>query len=243
MRFSRGRPARIPPDTPSVTIIWLGTVGCSLPRKPRRTLVIPISVVKLDEEAERLVVEVIRSGVLAQGPMVARLEREFADLVGVDHAVAVNNGTTALVAAIEGLDLQPGDEVVTSPFTFVATLNAVLEAGATARFADIRTDDFNVDPEALAAAIGPRTRVLLPVHLYGQAADMDRIAPLAAKHGLGLVEDTAQSHGATINGRGAGSFGLGTFSFYGTKNITTGEGGMITTNDAALADRLRVLRH
>src|SRR5437667_118546 len=179
----------------------------------------------------------------AQGPMVARLERDFAEFIGVRHAVAVNNGTTALVAAVQALDLQPGDEVVTSPFTFVATLNAILEAGATARFADIRTDDFNVDPEALAAAIGPRTRVLLPVHLYGQAADMDRIAPLAAKHGLGLVEDTAQSHGATLNGRGAGSFGLGTFSFYGTKNITTGEGGMITTNDAALADRLRVLRH
>ncbi|MEU6207634.1 DegT/DnrJ/EryC1/StrS family aminotransferase, partial [Micromonospora musae] len=103
---------------------------------------IPISVVKLDEAAEQLAVEVIRSGRLAQGPMVARLEREFADLVGVDHAVAVNNGTTALVAALEVLDLQPGDEVITSPFTFVATLNAILEAGATARFADIREDDF-----------------------------------------------------------------------------------------------------
>jgi dTDP-4-amino-4,6-dideoxygalactose transaminase len=205
--------------------------------------VIPISVVKLDEAAERLAVEVIRSGVIAQGPMVARLEREFADLVGVEHAVAVNNGTTALVAALQVLDLQPGDEVVTSPFTFVATLNAILEAGATARFADIREDDFCVDPEALAAAVGPRTKVLMPVHLYGQPADMDAIAPLAQQHGLGLVEDTAQSLGATISGRGAGSFGLGTFSLYATKNLTTGEGGMITTNDAGLADRLRVLRN
>lgn len=204
---------------------------------------IPISVVKLDEAAERLAVEVIRSGVIAQGPMVARLEREFADLVGVEHAVAVNNGTTALVAALQVLDLQPGDEVVTSPFTFVATLNAILEAGATARFADIREDDFCVDPETLAAAVGPRTKVLMPVHLYGQPADMDAIAPLAERHGLGLVEDTAQSLGATISGRGAGSFGLGTFSLYATKNLTTGEGGMITTNDAGLADRLRVLRN
>ncbi len=204
---------------------------------------IPISVVKLDEAAEQLAVEVIRSGMIAQGPMVARLEREFADVVGVEHAVAVNNGTTALVAAMEVLDLQPGDEVITSPFTFVATLNAILEAGATARFADIREDDFCVDPAALEAAIGPRTKVLMPVHLYGQTADMTKIAPLAAKHGLGLVEDTAQSLGASIEGRGAGSFGIGTFSLYATKNLTTGEGGMITTNDATVADRLRVLRN
>ncbi|MGC4808101.1 DegT/DnrJ/EryC1/StrS family aminotransferase [Micromonospora sp. DT233] len=204
---------------------------------------IPISVVRLDEQAEQLAVEVIRSGRLAQGPMVARLEHEFAALVGVEHAVAVNNGTTALVAALQVCDLRPGDEVVTSPFTFVATLNAILEAGATARFADIREDDFCVDPQALAAAVGPRTKVLMPVHLYGQPADMDAIVPLAQRHGLGLVEDAAQALGAGVGGRGAGGFGLGAFSLYATKNLTTGEGGMITTNDAGLADRLRVLRN
>lgn len=204
---------------------------------------IPISSIQISEESERLVVEVIRSGMLAQGPMVARLEREFAEFADVAHAVAVNNGTTALVAAVQALDLQPGDEVITSPFTFVATLNAILEAGAVARFADIRADDFCVDPQALAAAIGPRTKVLMPVHLYGQTADMDRIAPLAQQHGLALIEDSAQAHGATIGGRPAGSFGIGTFSFYGTKNITTGEGGMITTNDDDIADKLRVLRN
>lgn len=204
---------------------------------------IPISRVSIDEEAEQLVIEVIRSGMLAQGPMVARLERDFAEFVGVRNAIAVNNGTTALVAAVQALGLQPGDEVITSPFTFVATLNAILEAGAVARFADIREDDFNIDPDALAAAIGPKTKVLMPVHLYGQAADMDRIAPLARERGLALIEDTAQSHGATIGGRSAGSFGIGTFSFYGTKNITTGEGGMITTDDDAVADTLRVLRN
>jgi perosamine synthetase len=205
--------------------------------------VIPISVVRLDDHAERLAIEVIRSGRLAQGPMVERLERQFGDLVGVPHAVAVNNGTTALVAALQALDLRPGDEVITSPFTFVATLNAILEAGAVARFADISADDFCLDPAAVAAAVTDRTRVLLPVHLYGQAADMGRLVPIVAERGLHLVEDAAQAHGATADGRGAGSFGLGCFSLYGTKNVTTGEGGMITTTDAALADRLRVLRN
>jgi len=180
---------------------------------------------------------------IAQGPMVQRFEQAFAQLIGVRNAIAVNNGTTALVAAIQVLDLEPGDEVVTSPFTFVASLNAILEAGATARFVDIREDDFCVDPEAIGAAITPRTKALMPVHLYGQAANMPRIAAIAQEHGLHLVEDAAQAHGATVDGRPAGTFGLGCFSFYGTKNVTTGEGGMITTEDDALADRLRVLRN
>jgi perosamine synthetase len=205
--------------------------------------VIPISAVRLGPEAERLAVKVIRSGMIAQGPMVQRFETRFAELVGARHAVAVNNGTTALVAALQVLDLAPGDEVITSPFTFVASLNAILEAGATARFADIGADDFCVDPAAVAAAIGPDTRVLMPVHLYGQAADLPALAALRAEHGLHMVEDAAQAHGATVDGRGAGTFGLGCFSFYGTKNLTTGEGGVITTDDDALADRLRVLRN
>jgi dTDP-4-amino-4,6-dideoxygalactose transaminase len=204
---------------------------------------IPISSVQIPEGTEEAVLEVLRSGMLAQGPMVRRFEETFAELVGVRHAIAVNNGTTALVAALQVLDLEPGDEVLTSPFTFVATLNAILEAGATAVFADIRVDDFCIDPAATEAAVGPRTKVLMPVHLYGQCADMTALAPLAERHGLRLVEDAAQAHGATIDGRGAGSFGLGCFSFYGTKNVTTGEGGMITTDDDALADRLRVLRN
>ncbi len=204
---------------------------------------IPISSVQIPEGTEEAVLEVLRSGMLAQGPMVRRFEETFAELVGVRHAIAVNNGTTALVAALQVLDLQPGDEVLTSPFTFVATLNAILEAGATAVFADIRTDDFCVDPAAVEAAVGRHTMVLMPVHLYGQCADMTTLAPLADRHGLRLVEDAAQAHGATIDGRGAGSFGLGCFSFYGTKNVTTGEGGMITTDDDGLADRLRVLRN
>jgi perosamine synthetase len=194
--------------------------------------------------AEPYVLEVLRSGMLAQGPMVARLEQRFAELTGVDHAVAVNNGTTALVASLQVLDLQPGDEVLTTPFTFVATLNAILEAGATARFADIRVEDFNLDPEAVKAAVGDRTRVLMPVQLYGQTADMAGLLPVAAQHGLRVVEDAAQAHLASQDGTRAGAFGdLGCFSFYATKNLTTGEGGIITTNDEGLADALRVLRN
>jgi len=204
--------------------------------------VIPVSSVDLPPEVETLVLEVLRSGMLASGPKVTELEELAAEMAGVRHAMAVNNGTTALVVALESLQLEPGDEVITSPFTFVATLNAILEAGAVARFADIGPD-FCVDPEAVEAAIGPRTKVLLPVHLYGQPADMTALDGLASRHGLALVEDAAQSHGAAINGRPVGSWGIGCFSLYGTKNVTTGEGGLVTTNDADLADRIRVLRN
>lgn len=204
---------------------------------------IPITRVQFGIEEEELVLEVLRSGSIAQGPKVKQLEDEFAATFGLDHVIAVNNGTTALVAALEVLDLQPGDEVLTTPFTFVATLNAILEAGATATFADIREEDFNLDPTSARERITSRTKVLAPVHLYGQMADMQPIEALAADRGLRILEDAAQSHGATYQGRAAGSYGLGTFSLYATKNLTTGEGGLIVTDDADLADRLRVLRN
>lgn len=204
---------------------------------------IPISTVRLGPEVEESVLAVLRSGIIAQGPVVAEFERRFAELVGAEHAVAVNNGTTALVAAIEALELRPGDEVITSPFTFIATLNAILQAGATVRFGDIRIDDFGLDPDSVRAQVTPRTKVLLPVHLYGQAADMRGLTAVAEEHGLAIVEDAAQAHGATIDGRGVGTFGIGCFSFYATKNLTTGEGGVVTTNDAVTAETLRVLRN
>lgn len=204
---------------------------------------IPITTVRLGEAVEALVLSVLRSGMIAQGPLVKRLEDEFAELIGVDHVVAVNNGTTALTAALAVLDLKPGDEVITSPFTFVATLNAIIESGATARFADIRADDFNIDPDAVATLINERTKVLLPVHLYGQCADMGGLAAAAATAGIAIVEDAAQAHGARIGDRSAGTWGIGCFSLYATKNLTTAEGGLISTNDAGLADRLRVLRN
>lgn len=203
---------------------------------------IPISSVGLGEEEVELVSAVLRSGQLAQGPRVAEFEAQFAALTGVKHAIAVNNGTTALVASLQVLDLSPGEEVITSPFTFVATLNAILEAGATVRFADIG-QDFNLDPTSVEACLTDRSRVLMPVHLYGLPADMDALAAVAETNDLAIVEDAAQAHGARVGNRAAGSFGLGSFSFYATKNVTTGEGGIITTDNDVLADRLRVLRN
>jgi perosamine synthetase len=203
---------------------------------------IAMSVVQLGEAEEQLVLEVMRSGRLAQGPKVEAFEHAFSEAHDGVHAIAVNNGTTALVAAIHALGLKPGDEVITSPFSFVATLNAILEAGATARFADIG-DDFCLDADSAGALVNSRTRAIMPVHLYGLPAEMGPITALTERHGLALIEDAAQAHGARIDGRSVGSFGVGCFSFYATKNIQCGEGGMITTRDAALADRLRVLRN
>jgi perosamine synthetase len=204
---------------------------------------IPISAIHLDDEVEHLVLEVIRSGHLAQGPMVERLEAAFSGLCDVSHAVAVSSGTTALVAALEALELESGDEVVTSPFTFVATVNAALEAGATVRFADIDPVTYTIAPEDLSRRLSGLTRAVIPVHLYGHPADMARIVPLAQSAGAAIVEDAAQALGATDEDRPIGSFGLGCFSLYATKNVTTGEGGMITTDDDRLADRLRMLRN
>ena len=204
---------------------------------------IPISSVDLGEDVETAVLDVLRSGNIAQGPVVAALEQEFASMIGVDHAIAVNNGTTALVAALRAAGIGPGDEVITSPFTFVATLNAILDTGATARFADISADDFNVTPESMASLIGPATKALLPVHLYGQGADMPAIERVAPTSRLVIIEDAAQAHGAAVADRCVGSWGTGCFSLYATKNLTSGEGGLITTNDPEVADCLRVMRN
>jgi dTDP-4-amino-4,6-dideoxygalactose transaminase/acetyltransferase-like isoleucine patch superfamily enzyme len=206
------------------------------------TAMIPVSKVIIGEDEERGVLEVLRSGMLAQGPKVAALEDAFAAAHQVAHAVAVSNGTVALTAALRALGVGPGDEVITTPFSFNATLNAILEVGATARFADIR-DDFTIDPDAVAALINERTVAIMPVHLYGLPADMTAIARLARRHGLAIVEDAAQSHGATCAGRSVGSFGVGTFSLYGTKNITCGEGGIVVTDDDHVASQLRLLRN
>jgi perosamine synthetase len=203
---------------------------------------IQISSVTLGEEVERLVLEVLRSGRLAQGPMVERLEADFAREHDVQHAVAVNNGTTALVAAIQALGLRPGDEVITSPLSFVATLNAILEAGATVRFADIGAD-YCLDPAAVESLVSSKTKAIMPVHLFGLPADMVGVRAIADAHGLAIIEDAAQAHGARVGGQSVGTFGIGCFSLYATKNITSGEGGVITTNDDDVADRLRLLRN
>jgi perosamine synthetase len=206
------------------------------------TTPIAISSVEMGEEEEALALEVLRSGRLAQGPMVERLEAEFCSLAGTAHAVAVSSGTAALVAALEALGVGAGDEVLTSPFTFVATLNAILEAGAVATFVDIG-DDLTIPADSVGAAIGPATRAVMPVHLYGLPADIANITTAADERGVAVVEDASQAHGASVDGRPVGSFGVGCFSLYATKNVTAGEGGVVTCHDAALADRLRLLRN
>jgi perosamine synthetase len=203
---------------------------------------IRISQPQLGAEEERLVVEVLRSGHLAQGPMVLRFEQLCAAMAGTAHAVAVANGTVALQAALIAAGVQPGDEVITSPFTFAATLNAILRCGATARFADI-DGDFTMAPESAAGLVNERSRVLMPVHLYGLMADMEALQRIAASSGCAVIEDAAQAHGATQGSHRAGSFGIGCFSFYATKNVTSGEGGCITTDDDSIDDVLRVLRN
>jgi len=204
--------------------------------------VIPISRPALGEMEEKLVLEVLHSGHLVQGPMVERFEEAIREVVGTRHVVAVNNGTSALIAALLAHGVGPGDEVVTSPFTFVATLNAILHVGARPRFVDI-ADDFNLDPELLEDAIGPATKAVMPVHLYGSPADMRAIAAITAGRGIALIEDAAQALGATRDGSAAGSVGTGCFSFYATKNVTTGEGGVVATDDDRIAATLRVLRN
>lgn len=204
---------------------------------------IPISTVNIDSEIEQGVLAVLRSGMIAQGPRVAELEEVFASICDVKHAIAVNNGTTALVAVLKMLDVPKDSVVITSPFTFVATLNAAVEAGFRVRFADVDEKTFNITPESIAEVEAKDVSTVMPVHLYGQCAEMKEITALAERNAWKVVEDAAQAHGATHHGITAGSFGAGCFSFYATKNITTGEGGIITTNDDDLADRLRVFRN
>lgn len=203
---------------------------------------IPVSKPYIGEEEKRAVLEVLDSGMLVQGPRVAALETEFARVHQVKHAVATSSGTTALHVALLAHGIGAGDEVITVAFTFIATVNCILYAGARPVFVDIEPDTFNIDATQIEAAITPRTKAILLVHLYGQPADMTTIMAIAEKHGLAVIEDACQAVGATHEGKPVGSFGTGMFSLYATKNVMTGEGGMLTTNDDALADKARLLR-
>ncbi len=204
---------------------------------------IPIARPDLGAEEIAAVTEVIESGMLAQGRKVKELEEAWAGFVGVKHAIAMGNGTQALMAIFAGIGLEPGDEVITVSHTFAATANAILYTGATPVFIDIEPDTYLIDAKKIEAAITPRTRAICPVHLFGLVADMDMIRAIADRHGLVVVEDACQAHGATFRGRPAGSFGHGAFSLYATKNMTTAEGGFVTTNDDRLADWLRLYRN
>lgn len=196
----------------------------------------------IGDEEKAAVIAVLESGQLAQGGVVAEFERAFADYCGVKHAIATSNGTTALHVAVLAQNLGPGDEVITVPFTFIASANSILYSGARPVFVDIEPDSFNMAMDQVEAAITPRTKAIMPVHLFGNMAEMSRLTEIADRHGLLVIEDAAQAHGAEEGGRRAGSWGTGCFSFYPTKNITTGEGGIVTTNDDCVADRARLIR-
>jgi dTDP-4-amino-4,6-dideoxygalactose transaminase len=206
--------------------------------------VIPAARPVIGEAEIEAAVRVLRSGMVVQGPEVAAFESEFSELVAGRHCVAVNSGTSALHLSLMALGVGPGDEVIVPSFTFAASANAVRLVGADPVFVDIERDSFCVDPDAIAAAISPRTVAIMPVHLYGHPAAMDRIVAIAERHGLAIVEDACQAHGATSGGVPVGAFGVaGCFSFYPTKNMHALEGGMITTPDPDLARTLRLLRN
>lgn len=186
----------------------------------------------------------LRSGNIAQGPQVKAFEDQIASYCNISHAVAFNSGTAALHASLFALDLKEGDEVITTPFTFVATANAILMQGGKVVFADINEDDFNLDFESVRQKISNKTRVIIPVDLYGQIFDYQPIKKLAQAYKLSIVEDACQSIGAEQNKKKAGSFGnVGIFSLYATKNITCGEGGVLTTNNPIIAEKAKMFRH
>ena len=197
----------------------------------------------MGDEEKKAVMAVLDSGQLAQGPVVEAFEREFAAWCGVEHAIAVNSGTAALHLVMLAHSLGEGDELITSAFTFVASANAALFVGARPVFVDIEKETYCLDPKKVEAAITPRTRAIMPVDLYGHPAQLDELREVAERHGLLLIEDACQAHGAAIGGRKAGAMGVtATFSFYPTKNMTTAEGGMVTTPDAAIAEKVAMLR-
>jgi dTDP-4-amino-4,6-dideoxygalactose transaminase len=205
-------------------------------------VVINIAKPLIGNEEKQAVLEVLDSGIIAQGPRVKAFEDAFAEMCGVRHAIATSSGTTALHTALLAHGIGDNDEVITSPFTFIASANSILYTGARPVFVDIDNRTFNLDPGRIKEVISERTRAIMPVHLFGLSCDMDPIIQIAEEYGLVIVEDACQSHGATYHGQKVGSFGSGVFSLYPTKNITSAEGGMITTDDDATAEQCRMIR-
>jgi perosamine synthetase len=205
---------------------------------------LPIAGPLLGERELLYVTECVLTGwVSSAGKFVTRFEQMFEEFCGCRYAIATSSGTTALHLALLSHGIGPGDEVIVPTLTFIATANAVTYTGARPVFLDSEITTWNIDPDKIEEAITPRTKAIIPVHLYGHPADMDRILNIAAKHGLVVIEDAAEAHGATYKGRKVGGIGdLGVFSFYGNKIITTGEGGMVVTNDAKLAEKIKILR-
>jgi dTDP-4-amino-4,6-dideoxygalactose transaminase len=208
------------------------------------TEMIPAAKPIIGDEEREAVDRVLRSGMIAGGPEVAAFETEFSELVNGRHSIAVNSGTSALHMAFVAAGIKAGDEVIVPSFTFAATANSVVLAGGTPVFADIEENFFNMDPKSAEAAITPRTRALMPVHLYGHPAALREYKDIAARHNLLLFEDAAQAHAASLDGIPVGAWGVaGSFSFYPTKNMTSGEGGMVTTPCDHIARKTRLLRN
>ena len=202
-----------------------------------------MSKVEFSKRVIKDVSRVLKSGQIAQGPKVAELETTFSEMYKIRNVIAVNNGTTALFAALVAHGVGEGDEVITSPFTFAATLNSILAVGARPIFVDIEESDFNISVGKIERLITSRTKAIMPVHLYGQMCEMAEINRIARKHELIVIEDAAQAQGATHYGIAAGSQNTATFSLYATKNMTTGEGGLIGTDDDVIASKIRTLRN
>ena len=203
---------------------------------------IPIARPIIGEEEVRLVIEVLRSGMIAQGRKVSEFESKFSSYIGSKYSIAVSNGTAALDIALKAAGIGRGDEVITTPFTFIATSNAILFQGAKPVFADIEEDTFNISSDEVLEKTTPKTKAIMGVHLFGHPFDVKQILEICDDHNLILIEDSAQAHGAEYMGQKVGSFGIGCFSFYATKNMTTSEGGMITCNDDFTAEKCRLLR-
>jgi dTDP-4-amino-4,6-dideoxygalactose transaminase len=197
------------------------------------------------EEVLAAATEVLDSQVCIGGPKIAELEQRVAELTGAAHGVGVSSGTDALLMSLMALGIGPGDEVITTPFTFFATAGSIVRTGATPVFVDIDPRTCNIDPNLIEASLSPRTRAIMPVHLYGQICDMDPVLAIAERHGLFVIEDAAQSIGAQYKSRRAGSMGtVGCFSFFPSKNLgAAGDGGMVVTSDDTVADRLRMMRN
>ncbi len=209
---------------------------------PAHQGLIPIARPQLGPEEEAAVLEVMRSGVLTQGERTRAFEQGFATAMGAKYGVATCNGSVALYLALLAHGIGPGDEVITSPLTFIATANAIAHTGALPVFADV-DDTLNLDCSAAARLIGPRTKAIVLVHLHGNPGDVESFKDLTEERGLSLIQDACQAVGATVDGRPLGAFGTAVYSFYATKNITTGEGGMVIANDARVAQTCARLRH
>jgi dTDP-4-amino-4,6-dideoxygalactose transaminase len=198
----------------------------------------------IDEKICNDVVSVLKSGMLVQGPKVKELEEKFSKKCNVNYCAAVNSGTAALHSALFSAGIQLGDEVITTPFTFVATANSILMVGAKPVFVDIDEKTFNMDPDEIEKKIIPKTKAILPVHLYGLMSDMEKIIDIAKKYNLIVIEDAAQAHDAEIKGKKAGSIGdIGAFSLYATKNMMSAEGGLVTSNKEDFIEKVKSFRH